>query len=140
MLEEPALIKSMKTDITKSDFEALLSSASSHPSAKLVATVVETTFWCQLWDIALDCGVQGTHSLQTLLKELSRRIFEGFLCRSRGAFLIKDSLWFDDICMNHPDVVNDLSCKEIISGLKEANADFIFSVANSKLNTVHFGT
>ena len=132
-------MKSMKTEILKSDFEALLSSASNHPSAKLVATVAETTSWCRLW-VVLDHGVQGTLGLQTLLKELSRRTFEGFSCRSCGASLSKDSLWFDHICMNHPDVVNDLSCKEIISGLKEANADLIFSVANSKLNSVHSGT
>ena len=84
--------------------------------------------------------MQGMRGLQTLLKELSCRIFEGFSCRPCGASLSKDSLWFDHICINHPDVVNDLSCEEIIFGLKEANADFIFSVANSKLNTVHFGT
>ena len=74
---------------------------------------------------------------ETLLKELSRRTFEGFSCQLCGASLSKDSLWFDHICMNHPDVLNDLSCKEIISGLKEANADLIFSVANSKLTSVH---
>ena len=83
--------------------------------------------------------VQGTRGLQTLLKQLSRRTFEGFSCRSCGASLSKDSLWFDHICTNHPDVLNDLSRKEIISGLKEANADFIFSVVNSRLNTVHSG-
>ena len=126
--------------LLKSDFEALLSSASNHPSAKLVTTVAETTSWCQLWDIALDHGVQGTHSMQTLLKELSCRTFERFSCRSCGVSLSKDSLWFDHICTNHPDVTNDLLCKEIISGLKEANADFIFSIASSKLNTVHSGT
>ena len=74
MLEEP-LVKSRKTDIIKSDFEALLSSASNHPSARLVATVAETTSWCRLWDIALDRGMHGTRGLQTLLKELSHRIF-----------------------------------------------------------------
>ena len=75
MLEEPsgcppALVKSMKMDIyiIKSDSEALLSSASNDPSAKLVATVAETTSWCRLWDIALDRGMQGTRVLQTLLK------------------------------------------------------------------------
>ena len=71
MLKEPS-VKSMKTDIIKSDFEALLSSASNNPSAKLVATVAETTSWCRLWDIALDRGMQGTRGLQTLLKELSQ--------------------------------------------------------------------
>ena len=75
MLEEPS-VKSMKMDLIKSDFEALLSFASNHPSAKLVATVAETTSWCRLWDIALDLGVQGMHSLQTLLKEPSRTMFK----------------------------------------------------------------
>ena len=76
----PAIVKSMKTDIIKSDFEVLLSSAATHPSAKYVATVVETTSWCRLWDLALDRGVQGTCGVQSLLKELSRQIFDNFLC------------------------------------------------------------
>ena len=46
------------------------------------------------------------------------QVFEGFSCRSCGASLSKDSLCFDHICMNHPDVLNDLSCKEVFSGLK----------------------
>ena len=58
--DAPAIVKSMKTEILKSDFEALLSSASDHPSSKLVATVAETTSWCWLWDIALDRDVQET--------------------------------------------------------------------------------
>ena len=54
------VMKYMKLDILKTQFEALLSSAASnHSSAKLVATVAETTSWCQFWDIALNCGVQG---------------------------------------------------------------------------------
>ena len=58
------IVKSMKTETLKSGFEeALLSSASYHPSAKLVATVAETTSWCWLWDIARNRGEQGTHKL-----------------------------------------------------------------------------
>ena len=102
--DAPATVKSMKTDIIKSDFEVLLSSAVAHPSAKYVATVAETTSWCRLWDIALDRGVQGTRGMQSLLKELSCQVFENFSCRSCGTFLSKDSLWFDHICTNHPDV------------------------------------
>ena len=131
----PAIVKSMKTDIIKSDFEVLLSSAATHPSAKYVATVVETTSWCRLWDLALDRGVQGTCGVQSLLKELSREIFDNFLCWSCGTSLSKDSLWFNHICNNHPDAVTNLSCEEIMSGIKEANVGIIiFSVANSKLN------
>ena len=75
-------------------------------------------------------------------KELSRQIFDNFSCRSCGTSLSKDSLWFDHICENqwHPDVVNNLSCEEIMSGLKEANVDIIYSVAYSKLNTIFPGT
>ena len=138
--DAPATVKSMKTDIIKSDFEVLLSSAVTHPSAKYVATVAETTSWCRLWDIALDRGVQGTRGMQSLLKELSRQVFENFSCRSCSTSLSKDSLWFDHICTYHPDVVNNLSCEEIISAPREADVDIIFSVANSKLNTIFPGT
>ena len=96
--------------------------------------MAQTTSWCRLWDLALDRGVQGIRGLQTLLKELSRRTFDNFLCQACGATLDKDSQWFDHICQNHPDAVNNLSSEDIISGLKEANVDVIFSVANSKLD------
>ena len=69
--DTPATAKLMKTDIIKSDFEGLLSSAATPPSAKYVATVAETTSWCRLWGLALDRGVQGTRGMQSLLKELS---------------------------------------------------------------------
>ena len=45
--------------------------AATHTSAKYVATVAETTSWCRLWDLALDCGVQGTWNAISP-KELSR--------------------------------------------------------------------
>ena len=77
--DAPAIVKSMKQEILKSDFEALLSSAATHPSAKYVAEVAKTTSWCRLWDLALDRGVQGTRGLQTLLKTLSRRIYRSRL-------------------------------------------------------------
>ena len=143
-LEHPqdasSIINSKRPDILKSDFEALLSAANTHPSAKFVASVAQTTSWCRLWDLALDRGVQDTRGLQTLLKELSRRTFDNFSCQACGTTLDKDSQWFDHICQNHPDAINNLSSEEIISGLKEANVDVIFSVANSKLNINHSGT
>ena len=126
--DAPAIVKSMKTDIIKSDFEVLVSSAAIHPSAKYVAIVAETTSWCRLWDIALDRGVQaGTRGMQSLLKELNRQVFENFSCRSYGTSLSKDSLWFNHICTN----MNNLPFEEIISGLSEADVDIIFSIANS---------
>ena len=39
---------------------------------------------------------------------------------------------FNDACFN----VNNLSCEEIIRGLEGADADIIFSIATSKLNSV----
>ena len=57
-------------------------------------------------------------------------------------------MWFDRICTNHPDMVNNLSREEIISAalveereprLRDADVD-IFSLENSKLNTIIPGT
>ena len=69
-----------------------------------------------------------------IIKELSHQVFENFSCHSWGTSLSPYSPWFDHICTNHPDVVNNLSCEEIISGLRDVDASIIFSVANSKLN------
>ena len=102
-----------------------------------MASVAQSTSWCKLWDIALDRGVQGTRGLQTLLRELSRRTYNDFQCKSCGDSIGEDTLWFDHVCSNHPEVVNNLSAEQIITSLKEANADIIFSVANSKLNIFH---
>ena len=67
--------------------------------------------------------------MQTLLKELSCQIFDNYSCQSCGTSLSKDSLWFDHICKKHPDVVNNLSCEEIMS---EADVDIIFSIKTTK--------
>ena len=101
--DAPAIVKSMKQEILKSDFEALLSSTATHHSARYVAEVAKTTSWCRLWDSALDRGVQGTHGLQTLLKTLSQRIYRDSSCTSRGIHLQANSLWFDHICLAHPE-------------------------------------
>ena len=114
--DAPALVKSMKMDIIKSDSEILLSSAIDHPHAKYVATMAQTTSWCKLWDIALDRGIQGTRGLQTLLKELSRRTYDDFQCQSCGDSIGEDTLWFDHICSNHPKAVNNLSVEQSEGG------------------------
>ena len=53
-----------------------------------------------------------------------------------GPVVSKDSLLFDHICKNNPDIVNNLSNEKIIS---EANVNIIYSVANSKLSTIFLG-
>ena len=73
--DAPSIVKSMRKDIIPSDFDVLLRSAATHPSAKYIASVGEVTSWCRLWDLALDRGIRGTRGLQPLLKVLSHRIY-----------------------------------------------------------------
>ncbi len=135
--EASITVKSAKATILKADFNALLSASINHPSAKYIATVATETSWCHLWDIALERGVQGTRRLQLLLKDLSRRPFDGFSCRSCGSNLNNDPSWFHHICSHHPEAVDNLSCEEIISTLKEGNIYVLSTVANLKLSSYH---
>ena len=122
----------MRKEIIQSDFDVLLRSAATHPSAKYIASVAEVTSWCRLWDLPLDRGILGTRGLQTLLKVLSHRIYENSLCPSCGASLGTDSLWVDHICLAHSEVVNHLSCHDIISKLKEADMDTIHTHTHTR--------
>ena len=70
--DAPAIVKLMKTDIIKSIFEVLLSSAAIHPSAKYVSTVAETTSWCWLWDVLW--------TLNGTCMTFSRYILDGKVC------------------------------------------------------------
>ena len=117
--DSPTIVKSMRQEILMSDFEALLSSTSTHHPAKYIADVAKTTSWCRLWDAALDRGVWGTRGLQTLVKTLSRKIYRDSTCASCGISPEADSLWFDHICLAHPETINHLSCEEVLSCLKE---------------------
>ena len=74
----------------------------------LVARVAEHTSWRHLWDIALDKGVKGSKCN---------------LCESG----ITEESCFEHVCIQHSDVVGDLSCDLFISTLIEANSDSIFS-------------
>ena len=89
--DAPNIVKSMKKEIVRADFDTLLSTATTHPSAKYVATVAKDTSWCQLWDLALNHGVSGSPSLQSLLKVLSQRIFKDSACSSCETSLHADS-------------------------------------------------
>ena len=103
--DSAAIVKASKQDILRSDYERLVSVSSTHPFAKHVATVAQSTSWSWLWDMALDCGVQGTQGLQLLLKMLSYRIFD-HLCPSCGTTLVQDFSWFKHVCLDHPNAVN----------------------------------
>ena len=138
--EATITVKSAKATILEADFDASLSASINHPSAKHIATVANETSWCHLWDTALEHGVRGTRRLQLLLKELSRRPFDGFSCRSCGRNLNDNPSWFHHICNHHPEAVDNLSCEEIISALKEENIYVLSTAANSKLSTIFSGT
>ena len=66
-----SIVQSSKKVILKRDYDKLLSeSLSYHPSTKLVATVaMSSSSWRWLWDMALDKGPKGTHSMQFLFKK-----------------------------------------------------------------------
>ena len=141
-LEATSTVASKKSAILEADFDTLLSCVSNHHPAKFVASVAQTTAWCKLWDIALDRGVQATRGLQTLHLELSRRTFDNYiLCQVCGDTLKKDSVWFEHVCQNHPNVVNHLSCEEIISAMKDTNSSVAVSyILHRKLKTGYIST
>ena len=122
--EASAIVAEQKSILIDKDFELLTTHGLSHRNAKLVAEVAQTTSWKQLWDIALDRGVKGTLGLQRLLRELGRPIFANSVC----------TLWFEHLCCQHPDVVNNKSVSQVITSLRELNQEAIFAVANSNLN------
>ena len=130
--DAPTIVKSMRQEILMLDFEALLSSTTTHHPAKYIADVAKTTSWCQLWDAALDQGVQGTRGLQTLVKTLSQKIYRDSICASSmcGNSPEADSLWFDHICLAHPEIINHLSCEEVLSCLKDVDTDRILLTQN----------
>ena len=100
--DSPAIVKASKQDI---DYEKLLSVSSTHLSTRHIATVAQSTSWSQLWDMALDRGIQGIPSLQLLLKMLSCRIFD-HVCPSCGTTLVQDFSWFEHVCLHHVPRVN----------------------------------
>ena len=65
--EASAIVAKQKSILIGKDFDLLITYGLSHRNAKLVAEVAQTTSWRQLWDIALDRGVKGTHGLQRLM-------------------------------------------------------------------------
>ena len=77
------IVKSNKVHILKQDFDILISTSSSEQTfCSLVARVAKHISWRRLWDTALDKGVKGTRTLQSVFKELSRlkSVFTFFMC------------------------------------------------------------
>ena len=74
--------------------------------------------------MALDKGVKGTHTLQRVFKQLSRPkpCSKCNLCETE----ITEESCFEYTCVNHSDIVGDLSCDLFISTPIKANSDSIF--------------
>ena len=119
----------MYTDPTQTSFliQVLKARGRNRVAPLMVAEVAQTTSWRQLWDIALDRGVKGTLGLQRLLRELGRPIFANSVSTLCNADIDEHSLWFEHLCCQQPDVVNNKSVREL-------NQEAIFAVANSNLN------
>ena len=50
--DAPTIVKSIRQEILMLDFEALLSSTTTHHPAKYIADVAKTMSWCRLWDVS----------------------------------------------------------------------------------------
>ena len=127
------IVKTNKNLILKQDFCKLISlSLSNQSSTRLVARVAEHTSWRRLWDMALDKGVKGTRTLQRIFKELSRPkpCSKCNLCETE----ITEESCFEHTCVNHSDIVGDLSCDLFISTLIKANSDSIFTKCSCMSN------
>ena len=75
----PAIVRSMKEEIFKSDLSRLITLSESH-SSHYIAEIARDISWRYLWDLALDRGIQGTHQLQRIIYLLSRPIFNRTYC------------------------------------------------------------
>ena len=85
--------------------------------------------------MALDKGVKGTRTLQRVFKELSRPkpCSKCNLCETE----ITEESCFEHTCVNHSDIVGDLSCDLFISTLIEANSDSIFTKCSCMSNYIY---
>ena len=66
--------------IAEKDWEKCLCDAQIHQSTHIVAKIASSTSRLKLWDMALDHGQQGTVSLQTLFREISRPCYGSTPC------------------------------------------------------------
>ena len=120
-------VKSNKDRILKQDYDLLISTSSSkQTSSYLVACVAKHISWRRLWDIALDRGVKGTRTLQSVFKELSRpkSVFTCTICASDK---ISESSCFEHVCDCHSDLIGKLTCSNLLDYLTQGNSDSILN-------------
>ena len=123
----PDIVKRSKVNIINSDFKLLLTSEIEKcGSAAPAACIATQTSWRRLWDVALEKGIKGTRIMQMLFKELCRPM-SCFKCSKCDPEVLSDSSCLEHICNNHPNEIRNLSYDHLISVLKEADSETIFS-------------
>ena len=111
--------------IVKMDWEKCLCDAQSHQSTHVVAEIASSTSWLKLWDMALDHGQQGTLSLQTLFRELSRPCYGSKPCHRCDIESLEEH-YFHHFISSHSNI--SVSPSTIIHQLADGDPD-VFRVA-----------
>ena len=120
------IVRENKKHILNSDFNILLSAATTG-SAASAARVATHTSWRRLWDIALDHGVKGTRIMQAIFKELCRPS-SCFQCSMCGIEVTPTSSCLEHACSNHPREMEGLSYDYLISLLIDADSALSFFI------------
>ena len=134
--DAPYIVRDLKSSISDEVRDSLLSSASNHPSAHLVAKIELKVPWCQLWDRALDLGTRGTEQLQRIVHLLSQPIYPNFTCLLCHQQVNPTTTWLSHVCASsHPITLNSrvLSEQDILNILTKEQ-DNIFKISFHNLN------
>ena len=122
-----SIVKSSKEVILQCDYNLLLSSSSTHPTAQYVSQIASHVSWRKIWDNALDHGMKGTEYCQAVLRELSRPTFGDRICH-----LCKDSIITSSfalhICDNHTSLILNESLPSIVSKVSSLDMNFILTI------------
>ena len=137
-------VKSLREEILKADYDALLKSQSQHLCTKFVAEVARSSSWRRLWDLALDKGTKGTTIMQLLFKELSRPKFGDNCCNVCNAPTVSDRNCFEHAVMFHSNLIGINSFEhDILSTITADSCDSLFNniqlISNCKTVWSHEG-
>jgi len=134
--DAPYIVRALKSSIQDEVRDSLLSSASNHPSAHLVAKIEAKVPWCQLWDRALDLGTRGTEQLQRIVHLLAQPIYKNFTCLLCHQQVNPTTTWLSHVsASSHPITLNSrvLSEQDILNIIIKEQ-DNIFKLSFHNLN------
>ena len=126
-----SIARALKSSVLDKDRESLLSSATTHPTAHLVAKVATNISWRLLWDQALDYGPRGTAHLQRIVHLLSQPIYDNFTCPLCLLPVDPSTSWLSHLySSNHPITLdsNPLSEQDILDLLTNPDQNQIFNI------------